>query len=200
VGVGVVAVVAIALVMTGVFPPRPRPSPSVAASATPVVSLGPPASLIPAPGFPSARPDGSYPSISRIGCDALEQTAFHIHAHLAIRFGGELHSVPEGIGVRETCLYWIHTHANNGVIHVEAPRDVAPTIGKFFDIWGEVLAPRQVIDRPLEPNEGLFVFVDGRRYDGDPRGIALTDRMIVEIQVGIAPFEPLPYEWPAVPR
>jgi hypothetical protein len=130
-----------------------------------------------------------------VRCDSLEQTAYHIHAHLALRFGGELQTVPANIGIRDTCLYWLHMHRDAGIVHVEAPATQVFTLGAFFDVWGQVLADRQVLDRPLEPNEGIYVLVDGERYNDDPRAIVLTDRLKIEIQIGTAPLQPLPYEF-----
>jgi hypothetical protein len=195
---GAFALLAVGVVVGAVvssFDESSSPTPGPAVFLGPTSTPGPPASLIPAPGVPTADPSGVYPPISVVGCDTLEQTAYHIHAHLTLRFGGELHAVPANIGIRGTCFYWLHTHRNAGVIHVEAPGEQVITLGQFFDVWGEVLADRQVLDRPLQPNEGLYVFVDGQRYQGDPRAIVLTDLLSIEIQVGTAPFQPLPYEF-----
>ena len=195
-------VVAIGAVL-GALGPQASPSPSSSAGPTagpssslgPTASAGPTSGLIPAPGVPTADPSGAYPAIDGIRCDRLEQTAYHIHAHLTIRFDGDAQPVPASIGLRDTCPYWLHTHANAGVIHVEAPAEQAVTLGMFFDVWGVVLADRQVLDRALEPGEGLFVFVDGVRFDGDPRAIDLTNLLLIEIQLGPAPVTPLPFDW-----
>ena len=193
--VGILAVIVIVGVLLANSGPVPSPSPSTALG--PTATIGPPASLIAAPVLPTADASGAYPPISGVRCDLLEQTAYHIHAHVAIRFGGELHAVPADIGIRDTCLYWLHTHRDSGIIHVEAPAETSFTLGQFFAVWGQVLAPRQVLDRPLTAFEGIYVFVDRVRYDGDPRAIVLSDLENIEIQVGTAPFQPLPYDFPA---
>jgi len=195
---GAFALVAVGVVVGALvssFDKSPSPTPGPTVSLGPIATPGPPATLIPAPGVATSDPSGRYPAISSVGCDTLEQTAYHIHAHLTIRYGGELHVVPANIGIRDTCLYWLHTHHDSGIVHVEAPDEQVFTLGQFFDVWGEVLADRQVLDRPLEPNEGIYVFVDGQRYKGDPRAIVLSDLLNIEIQVGTAPFQPLPYEF-----
>lgn len=190
--VGIVLVVgAVAASLGGSSTETRGPTVSLGPTTTP----GPPATLLPAAGVPTADPSGNYPSISGVRCDSLEQTAYHIHAHLSVRIGGELLTVPANIGVRDTCLYWLHTHRDAGIIHVEAPAQQLFTLGAFFDVWGQVLADRQVLDRPLQPNEGIYVFVDGQRHEGDPRAIVLTDRLKIEIQIGPAPLQPLPYEF-----
>jgi hypothetical protein len=44
--------------------------------------------------------------------------------------------------------------------------------------------------------EGIYVFVNGRRYLGNPARLTLDDRAVIELQVGTGPFEPLPYTFP----
>ena len=34
----------------------------------------------------------------------------------------------------------MHTHASDGIIHMEAPKQMTFTLGEFFDIWGEKLS------------------------------------------------------------
>jgi hypothetical protein len=144
---------------------------------------------------PTADTSGAYPAIDGIRCDRLEQTAYHLHAHLTIRFDGVPQVIPANVGFRGTCLYWLHTHRDAGVVHVEAPARQVVRLGMFFDVWGVVLADRQVLDRALESGEAIYVFVDGVRFDGDPRTIELSDLQLIEIQVGSEPVVPLPFDW-----
>ena len=90
-----------------------------------------------------------------------------------------------------------HTHRDQGVIHVEAPAPREFTLGEFFDVWGKVLTNRQVRDRVLTSREYLYIYLDGAPYAGDPRSIPLLDLRNIELQVGTAPFDPLPYVFPA---
>lgn len=152
-------------------------------------------------GNPSAPPSptigGTAPVISGVACDVDEKTTFHVHSHLNIRFGGELQPIPADIGILGSCLYWLHTHSNQGVIHVEAPAEVAYTLGQFFDVWGTRLGTTHVVERTVTVGESIYVFVDRQPYDGDPREIKLGDLVAIEIQVGIEPLRPLPYTFPA---
>ena len=194
-GAALIAVFVVIGAVMGALGPQPSPSPSPSSSLEPTASAGPTATHLPAPGVPTADPSGAYPAIDGIRCDRLEQTAYHIHAHLTIRFDGQARAVPANIGIRDTCLYWLHTHRDAGVIHVEAPAEQVATLGMFFDVWGVVLADRQVLDRTLGPGEGLFVLIDGTRFNGDPRSIELSNLQMIEIQVGPAPLSPLPFDW-----
>lgn len=160
--------------------PSPQASPSIDASATPGVS---------ATSSETAAPE--------VRCEPLERLEYHIHAHLTIRFNGVIRPVPANIGILETCLYWIHTHRDSGIIHVEAPTADEYTFGQFFDIWGQPLTDQQVVDHPVASGEAVFVFVDGVRTEADPRSITLRNLENIEIQVGTEPLEPLPFEFPA---
>lgn len=171
----------------------PGPSPSFSPRAT-----GVPAASVSAAPPPTIDPGATGgPPISGIVCDPFESVTYHVHAHLTIRFGGEVSVIPADVGHRQTCLYWLHTHRDQGIIHVEAPAPREFTLGQFLDIWGKVLTDRQVGDRVLASNESLYIYIDGVPYAGDPRSIPLLDLRAIELQVGTSPFDPLPYTFPA---
>jgi len=146
---------------------------------------------------PTSFDPGDNPPIDGVSCDSLEQSGYHLHAHLTVRIEGAFRSIPANIGIHDTCLYWLHTHRDSGIMHVEAPAEQAFTLGDFFDVWGQSLSEEQVLDRRLDPNEHVYGFVNGQPFEGDPRTIVLTDLLSIEIQVGTAPLEPLPFEFPA---
>lgn len=75
-------------------------------------------------------------AIDGITCDKTEHFVYHTHSHMDIFVNGEPYDVPGGIGIKPTqCLFWLHTHSDDGVIHVESPEDRIMTVGQFFDIW-----------------------------------------------------------------
>ena len=95
-------------------------------------------------------------AIDGIGCQSSEQTVFHIHTHLTIFVNGQQRQVPAGIGIpgavaqqtqagpfvnSGSCFYWLHTHAADGIIHIESPVQRTFTLGEFFDEWGSRSAP-----------------------------------------------------------
>jgi hypothetical protein len=163
---------------------------------SPAAATASPAGASGAPGASGASGASGAPVISGIACDVDEGTTYHVHAHLNIRIDGVLREVPAGIGILPTCLYWLHTHAAFGVIHVEAPAAGRFTLGQFFDLWGKPLSSGQVLDRTVGPGESLFMYVDRQPYQGDPRTIELGDLVAIELQVGPAALEPLPYTFP----
>src|SRR5581483_2066788 len=89
------------------------------------------------------------------------------------------------------CYYWLHVHAQDGVIHVESPVVQTYTLGQFFDLWGQPLSSSQV-----GPASGpLTVFVDGRPYPGDPRAIPLVSHEDIQLDVGTPRPPPRPVDW-----
>lgn len=153
---------------------------------------------VPIPGAPplaglSAAATGS--PVDGIRCQTSEQLVFHIHAHLTIFINGTPRQVAAGIGIpgsqpQQTaqgvaaqggkCLYWLHTHAPDGIVHVESPIHRLYTLGDFFDEWGQPLGPSQ-----LGPVKGHVVAIyNGRVYEGNPRDIPLHSHAQIQLQVG----------------
>jgi hypothetical protein len=134
--------------------------------------------------------------VDGIKCELAEKVAFHIHAHLAIFVSGKQKQVPYGIGIgpplkgatapagpfvtQGSCFAWMHTHAGDGIIHMEAPKQITFTLGEFFDIWGQKLSATQV-----GPAHGkVTALVDGKVVAGDPRAIKLANHQLVQLDVG----------------
>ncbi len=135
--------------------------------------------------------------VDDIACATGEQLAFHVHTHLTIFVHGAARQVPAGVGItpprqaQQTprgvfvdgggCFYWLHTHAADGIIHIESPlAHRAFTLGDFFDIWGVRLGPQQV-----GPATGpVTAFYNGKVYRGDPRSIPLGNHTQIQLDVG----------------
>jgi hypothetical protein len=146
-------------------------------------------------------------SIDGIKCQSSEQTLFHIHAHLTIFVNGSPRQVPAGIGIPGAsaqntpqgpfitsgkCFYWLHTHAADGVVHIESPVRRTYTLGEFFDEWGQPLGPSQV-----GPARGhVTAMYNGRLYQGNPRDIPLTAHAQIQLEVGVPLVAPASITWP----
>ena len=104
-------------------------------------------------------------TIDAIRCDQAEGAVFHIHQHLAIFDRGRPVAVPSDVGrpIVGQCLYWLHTHTPDGIIHVESPAFRTFTLGNFFDIWGEPLGASVAASAKAKGGK-LRVFVDGRPF------------------------------------
>ena len=98
----------------------------------------------------------NFPLVEGIECDTTEYTVFHVHAHLDIFVNGHPLIVPASIGIEDnTCLYWLHTHTPDGVIHIESPQERGFTLGQFFNIW-------QSTSTGLPPSEEPIIYVNGQ--------------------------------------
>ena len=133
------------------------------------------------------------PTIDGIQCQTNEALVYHIHAHLVIYDRGQSVLVPQGTGIDQTrgCLFWLHTHTPDGIIHVESPTQTTYTLGQFFDIWGQPLSRTQVTSLKADSTHHLRVYVQGRRYGGDPRAIPLTAHELITLEYG-PPWRPPP--------
>lgn len=133
--------------------------------------------------------------VSGIRCDRMEGTAFHIHQHLAINDHGKPLMIPDDVGrpIIAGCLYWLHTHTPDGVVHIESPAVRAFTLGQFFKIWGEPLSTTQAGSAKLRRGEKMTVWVNGSRRTGDPAKIELAEHTDIVIDVGPPAPKPAPF-------
>jgi hypothetical protein len=151
-------------------------------------------------------PRGGGRVIDGVGAGGGEQLAFHAHVHLAVYVNGRREVIPYGIGVlpplqvQQTAegpfvvggagFYWLHTHDESGVVHIESPVVRRYTLGEFFDVWGQPLGPQRV-----GPERGpVTALVDGRVVGGDPRDIPLDAHSVIQLDVGsVVPFRPFTF-------
>jgi hypothetical protein len=133
------------------------------------------------------------PSIDSIPCQGMEGTAMHIHPHLAIIDRGNPVTIPADVGRPKTgeCLYWLHTHTADGILHVESPTVRKFTLRNFFDVWGQPLSATQAATAVAPKGSTLKVWVDGKPYTKDPGAIELLDHRDIVIEAG-PPFPPPP--------
>lgn len=125
------------------------------------------------------------------GIDCIDQVDLHYHAHVSLFVEGERIAIPPAVGVVDptivdgfveggSCLYWMHAHDATGLVHLEPPVAGDYTLGQLFDVWGRGLTRDQVAGF----SGAVSVFVDGERYEGDLRDIALSSGLHVSLQVG----------------
>jgi hypothetical protein len=159
------------------------------------------ASLLLALGATAAMAQASGQTVNGISCDAQEGQRIHIHQHLAIFDHGKPVTIPQYIGIplASRCIYWLHTHTPDGIIHVEAPSDRSFTLGDFFAVWQQALDKRRAASAQLKKNEAMRVWLNGKSYSGDPAKIPLTAHADIVIQVGPPFTKPVPYtNWGAL--
>jgi hypothetical protein len=140
-------------------------------------------------------------TIDGIQCQTDEQTVTHVHTHLTIFVNGKARVIPYGIGipgyvaeeipggpfvVEGSCYYWLHTHATDGIIHIESPSLTDHfTLGEFFAEWGIPLSSTQV--GPATGKVTVFFASPGKKagiYKGDPADLPLGDHYEIQLDVG----------------
>jgi hypothetical protein len=170
-------------------------APQVGSEGVPVLHARPlAAASSPAPGQ----------TIDGIGCGSTEQLRYHVHAHLTIFVNGKQRAVPAGIGIGPplqtlngfvsggACFALLHTHAADGIIHVESPHAITFVLDQFFAVWQQPLDSDDV-----GPAAGqVTAFVNGRRYPGDPSAIPLSPHAQIQLDVGRPVIAPKPIRFP----
>ena len=141
----------------------------------------------------------AYPPVDGIYCDTLEQTAYHIHAHLTIYIDGKQVTIPQGIGIAsdQSCFYWLHTHTSDGVVHIEFPKQGSPTLGNFLDIWGQHFQ-QSGFHNELASSADWTVYVDGKQVSSDFNHLILKPHQVITIAYNSPNITPdSSFNWPA---
>jgi hypothetical protein len=181
---------------------------SRSAASTPVTTSTPTAGQLSYEGIPlEAGPQlGSTRSqhagtVDGISCQPTEQLVYHIHVHLAVFANGRLFSLPAGLGIpgstveqtssgpvaaRGHCIYWLHTHTADGIIHIESPVKRIYDLGNFFDIWHQPLTT----DRVASLHGRVTALVNGQLWKRSPRAIPLLPHSTIQLDIG-APAPPV---------
>jgi hypothetical protein len=138
-------------------------------------------------------------TVHGIQCGPTEQLAYHIHAHLAVFKDGRAYALPGGIGIpgsqiQQTqegpeaaggqCIYWLHTHTSDGIIHIESPTQRIYSLGDFFDEWHQPLSADQVADA----HGKIVALVNGKLWKKPLRAIPLLPHEDIQLNLG----EPAP--------
>ena len=148
-----------------------------------------------APALASTSTGATGGKVDGISCQTSEQLLFHIHAHLTLFVNGSPRQVPAAIGIPGaqaqhtpagtfitggSCLYWLHTHAADGIIHIESPVKRTFTLGQVFNEWGQPLSASQV-----GPARGhVTALYNGKVYRGNPGNIPLDAHGQIQLEVG----------------
>jgi hypothetical protein len=155
--------------------------------------------------YPALTPRSSLSSssplpIDNIQCNTMEQPVFHIHAHMDIIINGIYFAIPAQIGIiPDKCFFWVHTHDESGIIHIETPVNREFTVGQFFDIWNKKFNNNQIFDKVVNGSNILSVYLNGNK---EPNGVNYRDTKLhahdeIAIVYGTAPSTiPSSYNFP----
>jgi len=167
----------------------------------------------PAPSNPMAlaRAAGLVP-------ETAERLQYHVHSHLDVYVDGHSVVVPAGLGIAitdpavhtfdvdgqkqyggvnppcaEPCISPLHTHDVSGTLHTESATRKNNTLGQLFTEWGVKLDPNCVATY-CAPAQTIAIYVNGKKFTGDPRTIALTNAKEIAVVVG-SPPDKIPDSW-----
>jgi hypothetical protein len=140
-------------------------------------------------------------TVNGIRCDTMEFTKFHIHAHLDIFVNGKPFTVPSQIGIdpEGRCLYWLHTHDESGIIHVESPVEREFTIGNLIDIWDQTFNDTKLFDNNLNDiNSVLSIYVNGVKVptSTDFRNLSINAHDEIALIFGPLQADKIPLQYP----
>jgi hypothetical protein len=144
--------------------------------------------------------------------ERAEFLEYHVHAHLDVFVNGDPAEVPAGIGInikdpavkkvevadgkfgyggisppcKKPCISPLHTHVDDGILHTESKTPTPNRLGQFFVEWA-VKLDRRCVGGYCAPQAATAIFVNGKKYAGDPRQIELSDGKEIAIVIGSPP-------------
>lgn len=151
----------------------------------------------------------------------FEHLTYHVHSHLDIFVNGKPVTIPAGIGINthdpgvhhaalpdgslayggiqmcdQPCISPLHTHGDLGLLHTETSAPTPNLLGEFFVEWG-VRLDRSCVGGYCRP-DSILIYVNGKRYTGDPPKILLANHTEIAIVIGSLPAK-IPSKFPNVP-
>ena len=137
--------------------------------------------------------------IDGIPCETMEGTAEHTHQHLTLIVDGKVAYAPASSGINDSaqCLYWLHTHSPDGIIHLESPVKHPFMLGEFLDIWRSTPSvDRSLLTDVIAKQKPTQVWLNGNLYTGNPWTIPLTPQAQIAIEYGQPTIKPKPFTFP----
>jgi hypothetical protein len=135
------------------------------------------------PGPWDAGTEGVEKRAAALGLPDPSDTVFHVHANLEVVTDGKKQTVPANIGIDQSSnfLTSLHTHATDGVIHMEAVQPYPFKLGQFFQVWNVPFSATQIGSYHVGKGLVLQTWVNGKRIKGDPANYAMKahDRIVV---------------------
>jgi hypothetical protein len=189
--------------------------PTTSTTAEPPTSSIPPAAQPASGGVPWVLPPNPMELSQQAGLvpETAESLTFHVHAHLDVFVNGSAVLVPGGIGIDITnpgvhtfgagdqaqyggiskacdkpCISPLHTHGPDGILHTESKTATPNKLGQFFTEWG-VKLDANCAGGYCKPDTSVLIYVDGKKFTGDPTTIELSDRKEIAIVIGSLPAQ-----------
>lgn len=98
----------------------------------------------------------------------------HIHPIVNIDILGEKIPIPSDVGISQGQMKVIHTHDENGKLHIESPIARQFYLKDFFTIWGKTFNSTCILDNCIDDKHKITVLVNGIE-NGQYEDIPLND-------------------------
>ncbi|HKP91358.1 MAG TPA: hypothetical protein VJT75_15445 [Thermoleophilaceae bacterium] len=122
------------------------------------------------PGPWNTGSEGLGERVKALGLPDPSDTVFHIHANLKIYTDGKPQKVPQNVGIDEGSQFItsLHTHTDDGTIHMEAVQPYPFKLGQFFAVWNVPFSSTQIGSYHVGKGLELQTWVNGNRLKTDP--------------------------------
>ena len=116
-----------------------------------------------------------------------EGLVVHFHAHLDVFDNGAPVTIPAGVGVDldRRLISPLHTHFDDGVLHVESDTPITVTLGQFLTEWGLRVAGN-CIANVCSPDP-IAVFVNGAKQGGVATEVEIKPDTEIALVLGTPP-------------
>jgi hypothetical protein len=178
------------------------PPPTLPTKSVPLTAAAPPWGP---PLLTQSQETADFVEAAGLPCLGTEMLEVHYHAHVDINVDGKAVVVPQYLGYvadgnHVAGLAPLHTHDNTGIIHIENSVPATFYLGQVFIEWGVKFTSTCLGPYCSGKGRELAVFVDGKRYSGDPTKLVLKKHQEIAIEYGVAgklPTPPSSYAFPA---
>jgi hypothetical protein len=137
---------------------------------------------------------GQGQGIEHINCRKELLNTFHHHVQLSMFVDGEQIALPKGTGMKNPghspfiyhadCFYFLHTHDQTGIIHIEPPKQTTFTLKNYFAVWGEPLS----INGFAGYTGSVAVYINGTLQPGmDPNTVTFSPYEEITLVIGTPP-------------
>jgi hypothetical protein len=126
--------------------------------------------------------DGVEQRATKLGLPDPSDTVFHIHAQLSVYTDGKKQTVPANIGIDQASQFLtsLHTHATDGVVHMEAVQPYKFKLGQLFTIWNVPFSTTQIGSYHAGNGLVLQTWVNGKQVkDGPNYAMKRHDKIVI---------------------
>jgi hypothetical protein len=153
-------------------------------------------------------PEGDTPTgghgqqIDNVSCRKALSSIYHHHVHLSLFVNGVQYAISRGTGMKNPgkskfiyhadCFYFLHTHDETGIIHIEPPNGNVFGLHQYFGVWGMPLSTTNVAGY----QGAVTVFVNGTQQNVDPNTLKFHPYDEITLEVGTPVVTPPVYIFP----